>query len=207
MNIKESFRKLNKKLNRVKKKLKDFRQMTTKQELESYFALALYITMGLLLLAILILLFTKGFETSTFIALSALTASIAMTRSVLATKISDETKANIELSKERLEAYAEINRIVLIALENKKYSQEDNEKIYKIYIKSSYLFSDEIKKFLGSILTLLEPLNSEKQLLGIQTFASLGYASYQDRLIKQVKTLKEAQKQLPLKFNKYLELE
>jgi len=105
------------------------------------------------------------FTAPILIGLSALTASIAMSRSVYATKISDEAKSKRELYKERIDTYASINKITLNTVQNKYASDEDIGALYALSFKSDYLFNND-NKIKGSIrkLTIHLKNNSTKNL-------------------------------------------
>lgn len=92
------------------------------------------------------------FTPSLLIGISALTASVAMSRTVYSTKVSDEAKLNRELSSMRLELFSELATILRL-FNNPDRLSTNAEDLHKLATKAKYLFEDEsINDFLLALI-------------------------------------------------------
>ncbi len=93
---------------------------------------------------IIYMLFKNGTELKPelFIAISALTASVAMTRSVYASKVSDKIKADTELMATRLELYSEAQKLA-IRIGDNDFSKTDLENIIILVSKVRIFFNPD----------------------------------------------------------------
>ena len=172
--------------------------------LEKLFTQLLYI----LMLAILILIFgimeypeSKLFSPSLLIGLSALTASLAMSRSVYATKISDEAKLNRELLVENLDIYVEIQRIINLAIK-RKHTHEHIEKLKTIAIRAEMIISDtDIDEALKEIINNSNNVPSSD---GIRSFDGIEYERHTDIIEESIYELSMLRETIRIMFLKYL---
>ncbi|PHR55568.1 MAG: hypothetical protein COA44_09970 [Arcobacter sp.] len=121
-----------------------------------------------------------------------------MTRGVYSTKISDEFKTNAELSKDRLDMYAEVKRIIYV-ISKKQYTDDDSDKLHMIATKAVYLFNDsDINKYLENVIT---KANKRKDTSGHMDYSSKPLNPFTSRVLQSF-----AYKTLEKLFAKHLKL-
>lgn len=98
---------------------------------------------------------------SIFIAISALMASIAMSRSVYATKVSDKKKLDRELHTERLDIYANFMTHIMGTSIKGKYKKETESELFILLAKSKVLFpSQDVNSYIEKSIKIMHSLNS-----------------------------------------------
>ena len=136
------------------------------QLMETIFEVILYVLMIFIssLIYLMIQYEADAIAPSLLIGFSALTASVAMTRSVYATKVSDEKKEKRELVSERLNIYIELRRIIDTTIK-KRIKREDGEILNRLSAKSRILFNDlDIFEFIESLIAQRFSLTEEELL-------------------------------------------
>jgi len=105
----------------------------------------LNILMWILFGAVVYMLYKNGadLKPELFIALSALTASVAMSRSVYATKVSDKVKMDIERQHIRIDIYGEAQKLA-IRIGDNNFTAIDLEDIVVLTAKAKLYFNNDI---------------------------------------------------------------